>query len=69
MILFIFVVYIIYLWELLLGLKYAGTKSEEARELLYNYALYFLNEVKSYVLLFSFHAIFSMLKLWNVYLV
>ncbi|XP_042405084.1 anaphase-promoting complex subunit 1-like [Zingiber officinale] len=29
-----------------LGLKYAGTKSEEARELLYNYALYFLNEFK-----------------------
>ncbi|CAL9156743.1 unnamed protein product [Musa hybrid cultivar] len=29
-----------------LGIKYAGTKSEEAQELLYNYAIYFLNEIK-----------------------
>ncbi|WOL06876.1 anaphase-promoting complex subunit 1 isoform X1 [Canna indica] len=29
-----------------LGLKYAGTKSEEAQELLHSYALYFLNEIK-----------------------
>ncbi|XP_073113376.1 anaphase-promoting complex subunit 1 isoform X2 [Elaeis guineensis] len=28
-----------------LGLKYAGTKSGDAQELLYNYAIYFLNEV------------------------
>ncbi|XP_072985105.1 anaphase-promoting complex subunit 1 isoform X1 [Typha latifolia] len=29
-----------------LGLKYAGTKSGDAQELLYNYAIYFLNEIK-----------------------
>ncbi|XP_038980234.1 anaphase-promoting complex subunit 1 isoform X2 [Phoenix dactylifera] len=28
-----------------LGLKYAGTKNGDAQELLYNYAIYFLNEV------------------------
>ncbi|KAF3433403.1 hypothetical protein FNV43_RR24505 [Rhamnella rubrinervis] len=29
-----------------LGLRYAGTKDANAQELLYNYALYFLNEIK-----------------------
>ncbi|PON86586.1 Anaphase-promoting complex subunit [Trema orientale] len=30
-----------------LGLRFAGTKDGNAQELLYNYALYFLNEIKS----------------------
>jgi len=32
------------------GLKYAGTKNGDAQELLYNYAVYFLNEVQLYIL-------------------
>lgn len=40
-------VILLMVWLILLaGLRFAGTKDGNAQELLYNYALYFLNEVR-----------------------